>query len=225
MSDKPPPTSDYIQDYMTVRPANPAKSALVIVDMQYASGHRKGALGRRMHDERSNLTDYRFDRIEQLIIPNILRLAPVMRAGGGEVVYITQGAERPDCADAPPHMRKFYASTGNYLGSREHDILDELAPEPSDYIVNKRSIGAFASTGIDHLLRSLGREQLYMTGISTNMCVESTAREAADRGYAVTLVEDACATTHADLHDATMRNFQRLFGRVLSMEEVLAELG
>ncbi|MHA1529568.1 MAG: cysteine hydrolase family protein, partial [Alphaproteobacteria bacterium] len=90
---------------------------------------------------------------------------------------------------------------------------------------NKRSIGAFASTGIDHLLRSLGREQLYMTGISTNMCVESTAREAADRGYVVTMVEDACATTHADLHEAAMRNFQRLFGRVLSTEEVLVELG
>ncbi len=225
MPDKPPPTSDYIQDYMTVRPANLEKSALVIVDMQYASGHRKGALGRRMHNERSNLTDYRFDRIEQLVIPNILHMAPVLRTGGGEVIYITQGAERPDCADAAPHMRKFYALTGNYLGSREHDILDELAPEPRDYIVNKRSIGAFASTGIDHLLRSLGCEQLYMTGISTNMCVESTAREAADRGYAVTMVEDACATTHADLHDATMRNFQRLFGRVLSSEEVLAELG
>ncbi len=225
MPDKPPPASDYIQDYMTARPANPAKSALVIVDMQYASGHREGALGRRMRDERSNLTDYRFDRIEQLVIPNILRLAPVLRAGAGEVVYITQGAERPDCADAAPHMRKFYALTGNHLGSREHDILDELAPEPSDHIVNKRSIGAFASTGIDQLLRSLGREQLYMTGISTNMCVESTAREAADRGYAVTMVEDACATTHADLHDATMRNFQRLVGWVLSTEEVLAELG
>ena len=222
---QPPPASDYIRDYMTARPANPAKSALVIVDMQYATGHRNGALGRRMRDERSNLTDYRFDRIEQLVIPNILCLAPILRAGGGEVVYITQGAERPDCADAAPHMRKLYALTGNYLGSREHDILDELAPEPSDYIVNKRSIGAFASTGIDHLLRSLGREQLYMTGISTNMCVESTAREAADRGYAVTMVEDACATTHADLHDATIRNFQRLFGRVLSTEEVLVELG
>jgi nicotinamidase-related amidase len=178
-----------------------------------------------MCDERSNLTDDRFDRIEQLVIPNILRLAPVLRAGGGDVVYITQGAERPDCADAPPHLRKFYAMTGNHLGSREHDILDELAPEPSDHIVNKRSIGAFASTGIDHLLRSLGCEQLYMTGISTNMCVESTAREAADRGYVVTMVEDACATTHADLHEAAMRNFQRLFGRVLSTEEVLAELG
>jgi nicotinamidase-related amidase len=219
------PAADYIQDYMTARAPDLAKASLVIVDMQYASGSRDGALGRRMRDERSNLTDYRFDRIEQLVIPNILRLAPLFRAGGGEVVYITQGSERPDCADAPAHMRKFYASTRNHVGSREHDILDALEPEPTDFIVNKRSIGAFASTGIDHMLRSLGREQLYMTGISTNMCVETTAREAADRGYAVTLVEDACATTHADLHEGTMRNFSRLFGRVRSTGEVLAELG
>jgi len=219
------PASDYIQEYMTTRPANRATSALVIVDMQNASGTRTGALGRRMLEERSNLTEYRFERIEKLVVPNILRMAPVFRAGGGEVIYITQGAERADCADAPPHMRKFYASTANIAGSPEHEIIDALTPEPSDYVVNKRSIGAFASTGIDHLLRSLGREQLYMTGISTNMCVETTAREAADRGYAVTLIEDACATTHADLHEGTMRNFQRLFGRVMSTSEVLAELG
>ncbi len=225
MPDTPSAAADYIREYMTERTPDLAKAALVIVDMQYTSGHRDGALGRRMREERSNLTDYRFDRIERLVIPNILRLAPVFRTGVGEVVYITQGSERPDCADAPPHMRKFYAETGNHAGSREHDILDELKPQPGDLVVNKRSIGAFASTGIDHLLRSLGREQLYMTGISTNMCVETTAREAADRGYSVTLVEDACATTHADLHEATLRNFQRLFGRVLSTEETLAELG
>ena len=216
--------TDYIQDYMTERTPVLAKAALVIVDMQYATGHRTGALGRRMVAERSNLTDYRFDRIEGLVVPNIRRMAPVFRSGGGEVVYITQGAERPDCADAPPHMRKFYADVANHVGSREHEIIAELAPEPTDFVVNKRSIGAFASTGIDHLLRSLGREQLYMTGISTNMCVETTAREAADRGYAITLVEDACATTHADLHDGTIRNFARLFGRVRSTGEVLAEL-
>ena len=202
-----------------------SRAALVIVDMQYATGHRTGALGRRMVEERSNLTDYRFDRIEGVVVPNIRRMAPVFRAGGGEILYITQGAERADCADAPVHMRKFYADVANHVGSREHEIIDELAPEPSDFIVNKRSIGAFASTGIDHLLRSLGREHLYMTGISTNMCVETTAREAADRGYAVTLVEDACATTHADLHEGTIRNFARLFGRVRSTDEVLAELG
>jgi len=53
---------------------------------------------------------------------------------------------------------------------------------------------------------------------------QATAREAADRGYGVTLVEDACGTTHEDLHQVTMRNFQRLFGRVRSCDEALAEL-
>jgi nicotinamidase-related amidase len=224
MPTDPKQAQDYIQEYMTARPADRATSALVVVDMQNASGDRQGALGRRMLAERSNLTEYRFERIEKMVIPNILRMAPLFRAGGGEVIYITQGAERADCADAPPHMRKFYASTENIVGSREHQIMDALTPEPNDYVVNKRSIGAFASTGIDHLLRSLGREHLYMTGISTNMCVETTAREAADRGYAVTMVEDACATTHADLHEMTMRNFQRLFGKVRSTDEVMAEL-
>jgi len=224
MPTESPPASDYIQDYMTVRAADLTSAALVIVDMQYATGHRTGALGRRMTAEGSDLTDYRFDRIERQVVPNILRLAPIFRSGGGEVVYITQGAERPDCADAPPHMQKFYAMVGNHVGSHEHEIIDELKPEPMDFVINKRSIGAFASTGIDHLLRSLKREQLYMTGISTNMCVETTAREAADRGYAVTIVEDACATSHADLHAATMKNFRRLFGRVRSTEEVVADL-
>ena len=86
------------------------------------------------------------------------------------------------------------------------------------------AVGAFASTGIDSLLRGMGVDHLAITGISTNMCVESTAREAADRGYRVTLVEDACATTHRDLHDATMRNFSRLFGRVRITADVLAEV-
>ncbi len=216
--------TDYIQDYMSDWAPDLNVAALVIVDMQYATGHRSGALGRRMAEEGSDLTDYRFDRIERLVVPNIQRMSAVFRNDGGTVLYITQGAERPDCADAPVHMRSFYRCVGNHVGSREHAIIDELRPEPVDFIINKRSIGAFASTGIDHLLRSLGRQQLYLTGISTNMCVETTAREAADRGYRATMVEDACATTHADLHESTLRNFQRLFGRVRSTAQVLKEL-
>jgi len=85
-------------------------------------------------------------------------------------------------------------------------------------------MGAFASTGIDHLLRSLECEHLFVTGVSTNMCVETTAREAADRGYAVTLVDDACAATHEDLHEGALRNFSRFFGKVRSTDEVIAVL-
>jgi nicotinamidase-related amidase len=216
--------TDYIQAFMAEREIDFSRTALVVVDMQYATGHRQGALGRRMIREGSNATNYRFDRIENQVVPNTQRLLAGFRGHGGEVVYLTVGAAKQDISDAPPHMEKLFRDLDNYEGSREHEIIDELKPEPGEMVLNKTSIGAFASTGLDHLLRSLQKDQLYMTGVSTNMCVETTAREAADRGYLVTLVEDACGATREELHEGTMVNFQRLFGRVVSTDEALAEL-
>jgi len=216
--------NDYIQAFMTHREPVFERSALIVVDMQYATGHRDGALGRRLRGEGSNVAGYRFDRIKNLVVPNIKRLLERFRGAGGAVLYLTIGAARADCADAPPHMKKMFQSLDNFEGSREHEIIDELKPQAGESVLNKTTIGAFASTGIDHLLRSMGKDQLYVGGVSTNMCVDTTAREAADRGYGVTLIEDACGTTHEDLHNATLTNFQRLFGRVISTAEALAEL-
>ena len=215
---------DYIRDFMTAPEIDARSAALVIIDMQYATGSRQGALGRRMQAQGSDVTDYRFDRIERLILPHILQLRARFRALGRPVVHVTLGAQRPDAMDAPRHMRKLLASCNNHVGSREHEILDELKPLPDEHVLRKTTVGAFASTAIDSLLRALDCDQLYMVGVSTNMCVETTAREAADRGYQVTLVEDACGTTFEELHHVTMRNFQRLFGRVASTAQTLTEL-
>jgi nicotinamidase-related amidase len=218
-------SADYIRDFMTERAVAPARAALLIIDMQNASGARDGALGRRLRAEGSSVGDYRFDRIERLVTPNALRLRERFRALGRPVLHVTVGAALPDASDAPPHMRKLFVETRNHLGSREHEIIDALKPLPGEHLLRKTTIGAFASTHIDSLLRALGAEQLWLCGVSTNMCVETTAREAADRGYLVTLVEDACGTTHEELHQVTMRNFQRLFGRVRSTAQSLEELG
>lgn len=218
-------SNDYIRAYQAERTVDAARAALVIIDMQYATGSRQGALARKLQAEGSRVGDYRFDRIERFVLPNTLRLREHLAALGRPVLHVTVGAALPDASDAPLHMRKLFVEFRNHLGSREHEIVDELKPRPGEHVLRKTTIGAFASTNIDSLLRALGCEQLYLTGVSTNMCVETTAREAADRGYGVTLVEDACGTTHEDLHHNTMRNFQRLFGRVCSTDEALAELG
>ncbi len=219
------PDNDYIQAFMTERDPNFSRAALVIVDMQYATGHRDGALGRRLAAEGSNVAGYRFDRIETMVVPNIKLLLSRFRDANGAVIYLTIGANKADCSDAPPHMIGMFQALKNFAGNQEHEIVDELKPRLGESVINKTTIGAFAFTGIDHLLRSLGKDELYMSGVSTNMCVDTTAREAADRGYAVTLIEDACGTTHEDLHNATIINFQRLFGRVISTEGALTELG
>ncbi len=217
--------NDYIRAYMDARPIDPKRAALLVIDMQYATGSRTGALGKQLAARGSNVAAYRFDRIERLVVPNTKRLLETFRGAHRPVVYVTIGARLPDASDAPPHMRKLFRELENYAGSRQHEIIDELKPRPGEIVVNKTSIGAFASSGLDSLLRAFGCEQLYCVGVSTNMCVETTAREAADRGYLVTLVEDACGTTHADLHESTMKNFSRLFGRVCATDDVVREVG
>ena len=216
--------ADYIRAYMTERPIDLSRAALVMIDMQYATGSRQGALARKLQAEGSRVGDYRFARIEQQVLPNTLRLRTHFSQLGRPVLHVTIGAAHADALDAPLHMRRLFTEFRNFVGSREHEILDELKPLPGEHVLRKTTIGAFASTNIDSLLRALGCEQLYMAGVSTNMCVETTAREAADRGYLVTLVEDACGTTHEDLHHVTLRNFQRLFGRVRSTDQALAEM-
>jgi nicotinamidase-related amidase len=216
--------ADYIRAYMPERPVDVGRAALVMIDMQYATGSRQGALARKLQADGSTVGDYRFDRIEQSVLPNTLLLREHFTQMERPVLHVTIGAAHANALDAPVHMRKLFTEFRNFVGSREHEILDELKPLPNEHVLRKTTIGAFASTNIDSLLRALGCEQLYLSGVSTNMCVETTAREAADRGYLVTLVEDACGTTHEDLHQVTMRNFQRLFGRVRSTRESLDEL-
>lgn len=217
-------SQDYIRDYMSEPVIDAAGAALIIIDMQYATGSRQGALGRTLKAQGSSVGDYRFARIEGTVLPSIVELRTHFHRLRRPVLHVTLGAALPDASDAPRHMRKLLASCSNHVGSREHEILDELKPVAGEHVLRKTTVGAFASTPIDSLLRSLRVDQLYMVGVSTNMCVETTAREAADRGYQVTLVEDACGTTFEDLHQVTMRNFQRLFGRVTSTAEAIAEL-
>lgn len=219
------PATDYIAEFTDFPGVEFASSALVIIDMQYATGARDGALGRRFlgsAEGRAKLS-YRFDRIDSHVVPNARRLLADFRDKGGKVIHVCIGAQRPDAADAPVHMRKLFRELGNHVGSPEHAFIPSLAPRDGEPVVRKTTNGAFASSGIDSLLRALGVAHLYLSGVSTNMCVETTGREAADRGYAVTLVEDACGATDPELHRSTMVNFQRLFGRVMSTAEVIAE--
>ena len=85
-------------------------------------------------------------------------------------------------------------------------------------------MSAFHSSGFERLLRSWGVEQLALTGVSTNSCVEGTARDAADRGFQCLIIEDGCGAASQRLHDATCENFRRLLGRVDSSQVVIAEL-
>jgi nicotinamidase-related amidase len=216
---------DYAHQFNPPWTLDPARVALIVVDMQYASASRREGLGRLLEDRgQAALGAWRFDRIDTVVVPAIQRVLAFFRAHGLRVVYLTVGSELPDFSDLPVHMRPFAESIGNTAGRREHAILEDLAPAPGEAVLNKTTMSAFHSSGFERLLRAWGVDQLCFTGVSTNSCVEGTARDAADRGFRALLVEDGCGAASQRLHDATCENFQRLLGRVAGSVGVLTEL-
>jgi len=115
-------------------------------------------------------------------------------------------------------------ATRNWVGQREHEVLDELMPGPNERVFNKITPSAFNSTPLELVLHTYGVDTLLFTGVSTNMCVEGTFRDAADRGFHCLLVEDACGADSQAMHDAALTVLQRLYGGVVSTQNVLAKL-
>ncbi len=110
-------------------------------------------------------------------------------------------------------------------GSRANAVVEPIAPREGELVINKTSMGAFNSTAIDQTLRNLGIDSLVATGVSTECCVATTARDAGDRGYHVLLVEDACTAVTPYLQESSLVTFAAMFGRVETTDSTLAELG
>lgn len=218
-------TANYVDEFTRPFQLSKETSALIVVDMQYASGSRKHGLGKLLHSQgRLAEADYRFDRIDDLLIPNIRKLLSAFRSNGAQVIYLTIGCELPDYSDAPEHLKAFFKSTSNTRGNIEHEIVKQLAPRSGEAVLNKTTMGAFGSSGIDMLLKAKGLSELVLTGVSTNNCVGMTAMEAADRGYGVVLVSDATGTCSDEMQNVTLQSFQRLWGRVMTSDEAIDEL-
>ena len=108
--------------------------------------------------------------------------------------------------------RRFYPDIG-----REEEctaVIDELAPLPGEHQIEKFNYGAFYSTTLDPILRSMGVESCVVTGTVTQICVEETARQSFHHGFRTTLVRDAVSSFAPDLHAATLKNFASKFGWV-----------
>ncbi len=215
----------FVDEFTRAFQLEPASTALIVVDMQYASGSREHGLGKLLTEQgRLAEAEYRFGRIDNLIIPNTRRLLDCFRAVNGTVIFVTLGPRAADYSDAPRHLRRWFEATHNHAGNKEHEIVAQLTPQPNEMIFNKVTIGAFGSTGIDSYLKANGIEAVVVTGVSTNNCVGMTAMEAADRQYGAVLVADATGTCSDSMQEATLATFRRLWGRVMDTDDVIAEM-
>ncbi len=213
-------------DYLSTRVSHPDFTAdalaLVIVDMQYATGSRHHGLGLQLQERGDHDTfGWRYEQIEQRAVPNLRRLLDACRASGRLVVHVTIGSERDDFSDALPQIQSMLRSLDNRVGRPMNQILEPLAPSGNEPVLNKVTIGAFASTPIERVLRDHGIERVVIGGISTNACVAATACAAVDLGFQTVLLSDGCSAATREYHEAALASFGRLFGRVMTADEVL----
>lgn len=174
---------------------------------------------------------YYVPRIRETIA-NTRRLLDAFRRLKREVIFTRHGAllaDGRDMIDRRQHRDTQARDQTNCptlwtKGSLEHEIVAELAPIDDELVIDKNASSPFNGTGIDQILRNMELKTLVMTGMATDMCVETTARDAADRGYNVIVVEDAVATFFAEHHRAALSALARVYTKVWSTDQVLCEL-
>jgi nicotinamidase-related amidase len=216
---------DYVAVYTAHTEIDPARTCLVVVDLMYATGHPETGLGRFLSSQgRLHEAEYRYTRIAEKVVPNTKRLLDFFREHDLRRIFLTYGSEVSDYSDLTDQMRALCEGTNNRVGEREHEIIDELAPWPNERVFNKITPSAFTSTPIEIVLRAYGVDTLLFTGVSTNMCVEHTLRDAASYGYYCFLVEDACGADSPEMHDAAVTVLQRLYGAVTSTDDAIAHI-
>tara|TARA_B100000686_G_scaffold332546_1_gene397416 strand:- start:168 stop:896 length:729 start_codon:yes stop_codon:yes gene_type:complete len=217
---------DYVAVYTPKTELVPEKTCLVIVDLQYATGNPGTGLGALLDKQgRLHEAEYRYERIAEKVVPNSQKLLEFFRVNGLHRVFLTYGSEVEDYSDLTGQMKSLCESTKNCKGELEHEIIAELKPWPNERVFNKITPSAFTSTPLDLVLSKVyGVDTLLFVGVSTNMCVEHTQRDAASYGYHCFLVEDACGADSPEMHEAAVTVIQRLYGTVTSTEKVIEAL-
>lgn len=183
------------------------KTALVVIDLQ------QGIVQRSVQPHRADL-----------VVANAVQLAEALRAAGGLVVLVHVGPS-PDGGDALRPITDNPPVASGPPPEGWDRIVAELGPQEGDHVVRKRQWGAFYGTDLDLQLRRRNIDTIVLCGIATHIGVESTARDAFERGYQQIFVEDACSDLSAEAHHFTIEQVLPRIGRVRSTQDVLNALG
>jgi ureidoacrylate peracid hydrolase len=189
-----------------------SNSALIIVDMQNGFCHEDGFMNKIGLDWTTSR-----DAVEP-----VDRLAKAARAAGMPVFY-TRYSLNADYSDAgllPEVYPQIVEVGGMIRGSWDGAIVDELAPQPGDRVIDKTRYSAFYDTTLEEQLRELGIDTVIVCGVTTNVCVESTVRDAFFRDFRIVVPSDATAAVSPDLHEGSLNDFRYAFGAVVTTAEL-----
>jgi len=206
---------------------DPATTALVVIDMQ-RDFLEPGGFGELLGNDVSLLAR---------VIEPLGEVLEAARAAGMLIVHTREG-HRPDLADCPPSKRArgnlelgigSLGPKGRILvrGEFGHDIVDELSPRPGEVVLDKPGKGSFYATDLELMLRNAGVSSLIVTGVTTEVCVHTTVREANDRGFECLVLEDCVGSYFPEFHRVALEMICAqggIFGWVASSGELLHAL-
>jgi len=201
--------------------------ALLVIDMQ-RDFLLPGGFGESLGNDVSLL---------RRVVPPLSRLLAAARGAGLLIAHTREGHE-PDLSDCPPAKllrgspSKRIGDPGPYgriliRGEYGHDIVDELAPAPGEVVIDKPGKGAFYATDLEKVLRDNGITHLLVTGVTTEVCVHTTVREANDRGFDALVVSDCVGSYFPEFHRVVLDMVSAqggIFGWVADSEAVLRAL-
>ena len=211
---------NYQEDSWTFRDlVNPDHSALLVIDMQNDYCNEKGVLGKMGID---------VSMVKEMA-HRLVNFLTIARDRGIFIIHTRNihdsWTESPALRWKHKNARTKIKSTAkaNTWGAEWYEGHREFQPTPNEYVISKHRYSAFINTDLDLVLRSNRIRTLIITGTATNVCVESTAREGFMRDYNIVLVKDCVASGHIDLHNATLKNIELLFGSVAVSNEIVED--
>lgn len=210
----------------------PAKTALIIVDMQKCQLKKDYAAYKSFNKVAPGVLDYFVNEVERKVIPNLQKLINFCHEVGITVIYTKYSSFMPDGSDLSKNLKILNQTAKDLVGEvgfphishPGSDIIEELKPEDRDFILQKNTSGAFISTRLDTYLRNMEIETVLVSGVVTNFCVHSTAREAHDYGFQTIIVEDCCAAWSEDIHLSILKSFGLIYGYILPYEKVIKKI-
>ncbi len=160
-----------------------------------------------------------FLRIARNILPNVIKLIEFFRKAGRPIVFTQHGHKDPDLDGGL--LLEWWGDL-IMVDTWEYELIEGINPLPGEKVINKVRYSAFYRTDLEDYLKKANVKDVIITGVMTNLCCETTARDAFMRDFYVFFVEDATSTSHEDMHRATILNISYGFGTVLKTEDIIS---